>query len=173
MPRPSTLNEVMVWPLETADGRQIRPDRAPEAVTCTIQNAIMPSINRVLETCVYARDLAAAEGFYGEVLELERVSREEGRHVFFRCGAQMVLVFNPEATSESGGMLPPHGARGAGHVAFAVAAEAIDDWIARFKAAGVEVEKDVSWGDAGRSIYVRDPAGNSIELATPSIWEGG
>lgn len=130
----------------------------------------MISIDRVLETCLYARDLTAAEQFYGEVLGLERASAEVGRHVFFRCGKQMVLIFDPEATSEPGGMLPPHGADGAGHVAFAVAPDAIDAWIARFESAGVDVEKDVSWGESGRSIYVRDPAGNSVELATPSIW---
>jgi hypothetical protein len=33
-----------------------------------------------------------------EVLGLEVISSEPGRHVFFRCGQGVVLVFNPERT---------------------------------------------------------------------------
>lgn len=127
-------------------------------------------IRSVLETCLYATDLDAAAAFYGEVLGLTEVSREEGRHVFFRCGKQMVLLFKPEATSDPGGMLPPHGAEGPGHVAFAVDDAQLDAWHERLERRGVPIEKDMQWGEAGRSLYVRDPAGNSVELATPSIW---
>jgi hypothetical protein len=28
----------------------------------------------------------------------------------------------------------------------------------------------VEWPGGGRSIYFRDPAGNSVELGTPAIW---
>jgi hypothetical protein len=28
----------------------------------------------------------------------------------------------------------------------------------------------VRWPRGGRSLYVRDPGGNSIELASPRIW---
>ena len=52
----------------------------------------------ILETCLYADDLAAAESFYREVFGLERVTRSEGRHVFFRCGSGMLLIFNPAAS---------------------------------------------------------------------------
>lgn len=129
-------------------------------------------LRSVLETCLYADDLDAAAHFYGEILGLEEVSRETGRHVFFRCGAQMVLVFNAEATATPDGMLPPHGADGPGHVAFAVDDAQLEAWHERLEARGVPVEKEMAWGEAGRSLYVRDPAGNSVELATPSIWFG-
>jgi len=122
--------------------------------------------------CLYADDLDAAAHFYGEILGLKKVSREDGRHVFFRCGMQMVLVFNSAVTSESGGLLPPHGADGPGHVAFAVDDAQLEAWHERLEARGVPVEKEMTWGEAGRSLYVRDPAGNSVELATPSIWFG-
>jgi len=49
-------------------------------------------ISRVLEACLYATDLDAAERFYVDVLGLERYSGMPGRHVFFRCGAGMFLV---------------------------------------------------------------------------------
>ena len=32
------------------------------------------------------------------------------------------------------------------------------------------IEADFRWPNGARSIYVRDPAGNSIELADPAIW---
>ena len=124
----------------------------------------------VLETAVYAADLGAAERFYSEVIGLERFARVEGRHVFFRCGAGVFLVFNPEATEAGGGEVPPHGARGAAHMAFAVRERDLPAWHERLERHGVRVEAEIAWPRGGRSLYVRDPAGNSIELATPALW---
>lgn len=129
----------------------------------------------VLESCLYADDLAAAERFYADVLGLEVFSREPGRHVFFRCGPGVFLVFNPERTGSEparvgGGLVPPHGARGPGHVAFRVGEDELEAWRRRLQQAGVAIESEVDWPGGGRSIYLRDPAGNSIELATPEIW---
>ena len=72
----------------------------------------------VLETCLYVDDLSAARSFYEEVLGLPFVSEQPGRHAFFRCGQQMLLLFNPNASCEVEGEIPPHGARGPGHMAF-------------------------------------------------------
>lgn len=124
----------------------------------------------VLETCLYAADLDAAADFYERVLGLESMSREAGRHVFFRCGAGVFLLFDPARTREAAGGVPAHGATGAGHVAFAVRAGGMDAWRERLRGAGVAIEKEVEWPTGGTSIYLRDPAGNSVELATPSIW---
>ncbi len=129
----------------------------------------------MLETSLYARDLDAAERFYGEVLGLERIAKVEGRHVFFRCGPAVLLIFNPDTTSRvptyvGGRAVPLHGAEGAGHAAFAVAAEALERWKRRLAERGVPVESEVDWPGGGRSLYLRDPAGNSIELATPAVW---
>ena len=60
----------------------------------------------VLETCLYVGDLAAAERFYSQVLGLVFHSRQAGRHVFFRCGRGMLLLFNPDH-SNSPGEIPP------------------------------------------------------------------
>jgi catechol 2,3-dioxygenase-like lactoylglutathione lyase family enzyme len=125
---------------------------------------------RVLETCVYTDDLDAAERFYTTVLDLEVIARVAGRHVFFRCGHGVFLVFNPAQTSKPGGELPPHGPRGAVHAAFAVDASELPAWRARLEESGVTVEAEINWPRGGRSLYFRDPAGNSIELATPGIW---
>ena len=62
------------------------------------------------------------------------------------------------------------GAQGPGHVAFAASAAELDRWRARLADAGVAIEADFAWPTGARSIYVRDPAGNSVELAEPSLW---
>ena len=125
----------------------------------------------LLEACLYARDLDAAENFYRKVLGLEVYSRDPGRDVFFRCGQGMFLVFNPGQTSRNGNSgVPRHGATGPGHIAFRVEDEEVEDWKAHLRAQGVEIEKELSWPGGGRSLYFRDPAGNSVELATPRLW---
>lgn len=123
----------------------------------------------ILEACLYAGDLDAAERFYASVLGMEVIARVDGRHVFFRCGGRVFLVFNPERTRE-GGAIPGHAAEGAGHVCFAMRAHEVEEWRAHLQAHGVEIETDYTWPGGGRSLYFRDPAGNSLELGTPAIW---
>lgn len=127
-------------------------------------------VQEVLETCLYAEDLDAAEKFYRDVLGLEPFAREIGRHVFFRCGNRMVLVFNPTKTNEAGSDIPRHGCRGAGHAAFAVRENELSSWRSQLSAKGVTIEREIDWPQGGHSIYFRDPAGNSVELATPKLW---
>jgi catechol 2,3-dioxygenase-like lactoylglutathione lyase family enzyme len=129
----------------------------------------MRSIDRVLETILYVDDLVAAERFYGDVLGLELDSRKDGLFVFFKCGAGMLLLFEPRAAS-AGRNVPAHGAQGPGHACFAVAERDLEYWQERLQAAGVAIEQEVDWPRGGRSFYFRDPAGNSLELATPKIW---
>ena len=52
----------------------------------------------ILESALYVTDLDAAEAFYADVLGLERIAKVEGRHVFFRCGAGVLLLFQPDVT---------------------------------------------------------------------------
>ncbi len=127
-------------------------------------------IRRVLETCLYARDLEAAQRFYSEVLGLPVHSENNGRDVFLRCGDGMLLIFDPRKTSPPDPDIPSHGADGPGHVAFAVPEEDLDAWRERLIRLGVAIEKEIDWPGGGRSFYFRDPAGNCLELATPSLW---
>lgn len=132
-------------------------------------------IEGVLESCLYATDLAAAERFYGDLLGLPVFARESGRHIFFRCGAAMLLVFDPARTSavagEVGGVpVPRHGTRGAGHVCFQVPESELPEWRERLEAGGVPIEAEIHWPRGGTSLYVRDAAGNSVELAPARIW---
>ena len=127
-------------------------------------------VHGILETCVYVDDLSVAEAFYCNTLGLELVSRQPGRHVFLRCGNRMLLIFNPQQSATMDSDLPPHGTQGVGHLAFAVPEAELDRWKQHLAAAGVEIEREIDWPRGGRSIYFRDPAGNSLELATPTIW---
>jgi catechol 2,3-dioxygenase-like lactoylglutathione lyase family enzyme len=132
-------------------------------------------IDGVLETCLYAADLDAAETFYGEVLGLHMVAHVAERHVFFACGAGMLLIFDPERTATSAGQVggvpvPPHGAHGAGHVCFRVEEGELPRWRERLQHAGIPIEAEINWPRGGTSLYVRDPAGNSVELAPARIW---
>jgi catechol 2,3-dioxygenase-like lactoylglutathione lyase family enzyme len=120
-------------------------------------------------------DLAAAKAFYAGVLGLEQISEVDGRHVFFRCGRSVLLLFDAEATSQPpapGAKLPvpPHGTAGQGHLCFAASAEEIDRWKAALEADGSKIEADFEWPGGGRSIYFRDPSGNSLEFAEPRLW---
>lgn len=128
----------------------------------------------ILETCLYAENLEATGEFYARVLGLELFSRAEGRHVFFRCGEGMFLLFNPSATqaavASEGGVVPGHGATGPGHVCFRIAEGETDYWRKKLHAAGVAIESEVSWPGGGVSLYFRDPAGNCVELAPATIW---
>ena len=129
-------------------------------------------VSEVLEIALYVTDLAAAEYFYTEILGLSLYSKVVGRHVFLRCGARMVLLFNAKTTidSESGPLdVPKHGMSGEGHIAFAVRDYEIDQWKEHLIAHGISIEKEICW-ERGRSIYFRDPSENSIEITTPAIW---
>jgi len=46
----------------------------------------------------------------------------------------------------------------------------LDEWKKHLADHGVEIEKEVEWPKGGKSIYFRDPAGNSVELATRGLW---
>ncbi|WP_137700627.1 VOC family protein [Marimonas lutisalis] len=135
-----------------------------------------PTISGVLEAALYVDDLDAAAIFYGDLLRLEEVRRQDPRNLFYRAGATIVLLFVARETripprSDTELPVPPHGATGPGHLCFNVPADALDGWRARLENAGIEIEADFNWPGGARSIYVRDPAGNSVEFAEPKLWE--
>ncbi len=128
------------------------------------------NVDRVFETCLYGSDLEEAERFYREVLGLSVVSRMKGRGIAFRCGRGVLLIFNPEQTRIQDREVPTHGAVGAGHVAFPVRDTELNAWREHLARLGVKIETEVEWPEGGRSLYFRDPAGNSVELAPPTLW---
>lgn len=126
--------------------------------------------SRILETCLCVDDLVEAEDFYQRVLGLEILTRLEGRHVFFRCGEAMFLLFNAEVTKIEEAGMPAHGTTGEGHAAFAMAEDEIGSWRDHLMAQRVDIEYERTWPGGGVSLYFRDPSGNCLELATPKTW---
>lgn len=131
----------------------------------------MVQANQIHETVLYAGDLDAAAKFYRDGFGLELLSQNE-LMVVLGIGNQYLLIFDPSKSSPKGRMVPSHGAIGEGHIAFVAEEFEIPGWRDRLQSAGIEIESEVAWdeGKRGRSIYVRDPAGNSVELAPPNLW---
>lgn len=129
----------------------------------------------ILESALYVTDLDAAEAFYRDVIGLERIAKAGGRHVFFRCGKGVLLLFDAKTTRQPPSPdarlpVPPHGTVGEGHLCFAAKAAELDEWKSALESRGIAIEADFEWPAGGRSIYLRDPSGNSIEFAEPRIW---
>ena len=127
---------------------------------------------QVFETVLYARDIAAIVAFYGGTLGLRMVEEPDELAAIFRLDdGGMLLVFDPDRSSVPGRPAPSHGADGPGHVAFRVDPAELDRCAERLRQAGVETEKEVDrGGTGGRALYVRDPAGNSVELLDGDPW---
>lgn len=124
----------------------------------------------ILETVLYAPDVAAAEAFYTGVFGLTVALHMGSRGVALHCGDGVLLVFDPAATRADDQEVPSHGAEGPGHVAFTATADELPAWRAHLAARAVPVEREVTWPGGGTSLYLRDPAGNSVELAPPGLW---
>jgi len=126
----------------------------------------------IFETVLYADDLAAAERFYHDALGLKVIERGD-LVAAFRCRRGVLLIFDPRKSAAPGRDVPSHGTSGSGHIAFAAKPENLDAWRTQLREAGITIEREMDWPQGGRSIYFRDPAGNVVELAPPTIWGGG
>lgn len=110
------------------------------------------------------------------MLGLELHAEQPGRNLFFRCGRGMLLLFNPHATAKDPihvgqAQIPLHGTTGPSHLAFGIHQQELEEWRLHLLSKDVPIESEVTWPTGGHSIYFRDPAGNSLELATPAVWE--
>lgn len=134
----------------------------------------MPHLTGIVETSVYVTDLSRAAEFYRRVFDLETLVDSDRLAALGVAGRQVLLLFCAGLTNEdlrtSGGVIPEHTGAVGSHFAFSISAAEVDNWQERFRQENVEVESVVEWPNGGRSLYVRDPDGNLIELATPGIW---
>ena len=48
--------------------------------------------------------------------------------------------------------------------------ETLERWRAWLGELGIAIERELDWPRGGRSLYFRDPSGNSIELITRGTW---
>ena len=131
-----------------------------------------PGIRGVYETVLYATELAPTVGFYRDVVGLREIERPNEHSAAFRLDdGGLLLIFDPAQSMVEGRYVPSHGTTGAGHMAFRVDEGVLDGLATRFGAAGLEIEREITWPLGGRSIYVRDPAGNSVEFVEGEIWD--
>ncbi len=129
-----------------------------------------PPLETIVETALYADDLAAMKAFYVDVIGLKLLGEDLARHVFLQVGpASVLLIFNPTATLQKGNF-PIHGTKGAGHVAFGIAATQLDTWRSYLQSHGIVIEQETTWPRGGQSLYFRDPANNLVELITRGVW---
>lgn len=141
-----------------------QPKRAP------FEEIDLPSL---LETILYTHDPVATARFYADVLGFRPLGEPSEHMAALRVdGASVLLLFEPEWSGRSGRDVPSHGSTGRGHVGFRV--DDLDAWPARLAEHNIEIEMEITWPEGffrtGRSIYFRDPAGNSVELLSADIW---
>jgi catechol-2,3-dioxygenase len=123
--------------------------------------------------------------FYINILGLEFVSEEKDRHVFFKAGQSMLLIFNPNKTlannnnnnnnisNGSSTQLPVHGAFAPPsiiHFALEIEKQSYDNARYMLNEKNIKIEKEVIWEKGTNSIYFRDPAGNLVEIITQGSW---
>jgi catechol 2,3-dioxygenase-like lactoylglutathione lyase family enzyme len=126
-----------------------------------------PRVTGISELVLEVEDLERARGFYRDVLGLEETLYGEGRE-----GRYWYLV----GESARLGLWTPQvglaGGRGGAHVhfAFQVPDDEVDRMGDRLDAAGVEFKGPIQLGP-GRSIYVTDPDGNSVEFWSQDMSE--
>jgi len=129
----------------------------------------MMKAKAILESVLYAEDLESTEKFYTEVLGLDVYSKDS-YYIFFRLDKGMLLIFDKRHTTQQGS-LPQHGTESNGHLAFTMQVSEIDHWRLQLQKHDIKIEKEQYWENGAFSFYFRDPAGNSIELATPNLWD--
>jgi catechol 2,3-dioxygenase-like lactoylglutathione lyase family enzyme len=131
----------------------------------------------VLETALYVADVDRSAAFYQALLGARVLLDEPGRmRALDVAGRQVLLLFLAGASDGDnpvpGGVVPPHDARGRIHVCFAVPAEALGAWEAHLARLGAAVVSRVHAERGATCLYLRDPDGHLVELATPGLWEG-
>ena len=109
------------------------------------------------ELTLEAADLTVLEEFYGQILGLPTLSREDDR-VWLAVGSRARLGLWSPGRKE-------HGDRGGRHVHFALTVDPGGlDAIARRLFDGDRGAKLVEHDGGDRSLYVEDPEGNVLEL---------
>jgi catechol 2,3-dioxygenase-like lactoylglutathione lyase family enzyme len=137
--------------------------------------AAAPRLSHLLETSLYVEDLDRAERFYREVLGLERFLRDDRMSALGLPGNAVLLLFAKRGSTsptptEGGGDNPPHDGHGHLHLCLAIPVGELESWTAHLAAHAVPIESRITWPRGGTSLYIRDPDGHCLELATPGLW---
>src|SRR6476469_1357263 len=127
--------------------------------------------SKIIETCIYSSNLKEMKEFYQDKIGLDLVSEELNRHVFFKVGKDMLLIFNPDVTlyekdTNHGARTPPS----INHFAFEIKKADFQSIKMFILKKNIEVEKEVTWNNGALSIYFRDPGGNLVEIIIDDFW---
>src|SRR5262245_56618439 len=119
-----------------------------------------PQVQGVLETCINVADMNLARKFYESLFGFEVMTSDE-RFCAFRVGHDVLLLFTEDGSKKpvqlAGGIIPPHHTLGAGHFAFAIPPNSLEQWRRFLGEQGVTIESEVRWEPGGTSLYFRDP----------------
>jgi catechol-2,3-dioxygenase len=117
-----------------------------------------PLTDGFAELTLEARDLARLERFYVEVLGLPVLAREDDR-VWLAVGRRARLGLWTPGPKEFGD-------EGGRHVHYALSAAPgrLDGLLERLRGLGADVRGPVEHRGGDRSIYLRDPEGNLVEV---------
>lgn len=133
-----------------------------------------PRLSGVLETALYVADLDRSRAFYERVLGFEPMLADHRMVALAVPGEAVLLLFlrggSVQPSETPFGTIPPHDGRGTLHLAFAIPVASLAEWEGHLAEQGIAVESRVTWGRGGTSLYVRDPDGHSVEVATPGLW---
>jgi catechol 2,3-dioxygenase-like lactoylglutathione lyase family enzyme len=128
------------------------------------------TIKQIKETCLYVTDLHQTFEFYHQKLKFPFISKVEGRHVFFRAGASVLLCFIAEKTRTDKN-LPTHDGSGHLHLAFEVSPQEYQAWKKKVSELNIAIEHEQEWKNGLHSFYFRDPDGHLLEIVPEGIWE--
>jgi catechol-2,3-dioxygenase len=135
----------------------------------------MIMFRKIVETCIYSSELEKLKNFYVNNIGLQFVSEESGRNVFLKAGKSMLLIFNPDSTTNKNQiMFPPHGVStppSSVHFALEIEKEDYENAKNILILNKIEIEKELTWGNEKlKSIYFRDPSRNLVEFITKGNW---
>lgn len=113
-------------------------------------------------TIIYVRDMAAMRKFYGQIMQFPLERELYAGWIEYRVGSNILALANRTRT-KADAPVPPGTA--ALQLAFRVPPGVVDACAATFDAARVtivEPPKNQTWGH--RTLFVRDPDGNLVEI---------
>ena len=115
-------------------------------------------VDGICEIALETTDLTTMERFYCDFLDCRVLSRDHDR-VWVACGESARIGFWLPGRKDFAD-------EGGAHVHFALSASPahLDALSERLSDAGIEHDGPVEHGGGDRSLYVRDPAGNVVEV---------
>ena len=136
---------------------------------------IISDVRGLLELVLEVNDLDRSLALYRDTFGLPVVERwsDPRPAVWLSIGRNEVLGLWPAASGGEG--IAVAASRGGAHVHFAIYIEpgSLQHWQARLKEASLQVEGPIDFGEGKRSLFLKDPDGNVVELADWLVdWRG-